>query len=119
MAKPDLGSKRQCQECDAKFFDFNKAQILCPKCGAAFKARAFTRAAAIKDDDESDLPEVSAETVSLEDADTGDKVSVVVDDLGDEGDADDADDAFLEDDEEDGADVIALIDGDIATDEEV
>lgn len=36
MAKSELGTKRKCQECGAPFYDLNKKQIECPKCGAAF-----------------------------------------------------------------------------------
>ena len=36
MAKSELGSKRACQECSTKFFDFNRRPIVCPKCGAVF-----------------------------------------------------------------------------------
>jgi uncharacterized protein (TIGR02300 family) len=120
LAKPELGNKRQCQNCGAKFFDLNKDPILCPKCGATFQPPALSRAAraAAADDEESELPEAGAEIVSLEEADaTDEKVAVVVDDdvdLGDDA-ADDAD-TFLE--EEDSDDVTHLIDGDIETDEE-
>ena len=37
MAKPELGAKRQCQNCGAKFFDLNKNPIVCPKCGTIFQ----------------------------------------------------------------------------------
>jgi uncharacterized protein (TIGR02300 family) len=121
LAKPELGSKRQCQNCGAKFFDLNKDPILCPKCGATFQPPALSRAAAraaVADDEESELPEAGAEIVSLEEADaTDDKVAAVVDDDVDLGD-DAADDAFLEEEEEDADDVSNLIDGDIETDEE-
>ncbi|WP_298355308.1 TIGR02300 family protein [Rhodoblastus sp.] len=121
MAKPELGSKRQCQNCGAKFFDLNRDPILCPKCGATFQppvaARVAARAAAA-DDDESDLPEAGPEMVSLEDADAGDdKAAPAVEDDVDLGD-DTADDTFLEEEEEDNDDVSDLIDGDIETDEE-
>lgn len=29
----NLGTKRSCPKCAAKFYDFAKAQIQCPKCG--------------------------------------------------------------------------------------
>ncbi|MFN3196840.1 MAG: FYDLN acid domain-containing protein [Bradymonadia bacterium] len=32
--KPELGSKHTCGECGAKYYDFNKADPVCPKCGA-------------------------------------------------------------------------------------
>jgi uncharacterized protein (TIGR02300 family) len=121
VAKPELGSKRQCQNCGAKFFDLNKDPILCPKCGTTFQPPAMSRAAAraaAVEDEESELPEAGAEIVSLEDADaTDDKVAAVVDDDIDLGD-DAADDTFLEEEEEDNDDVSNLIDGDIETDEE-
>ena len=37
MAKPEWGTKRQCQDCEAKFYDLNKSPIVCPDCGAEFK----------------------------------------------------------------------------------
>jgi len=33
MAKPDLGLKRVCVACGAKFYDLARAPALCPKCG--------------------------------------------------------------------------------------
>jgi uncharacterized protein (TIGR02300 family) len=33
MTKPELGTKRLCAHCGAKFFDLNHAPITCPKCG--------------------------------------------------------------------------------------
>jgi uncharacterized protein (TIGR02300 family) len=36
MAKPELGTKRCCISCAAKFFDLNKDPIVCPKCTAVF-----------------------------------------------------------------------------------
>jgi uncharacterized protein (TIGR02300 family) len=120
LAKPELGSKRQCQNCGAKFFDLNRDPILCPKCGATFQPPVSTRAAAraaAAEDEEAELPEAGVEIVPLEDADAGDeKVAAVVDDDVDLG--DDATDTFLEEEEEDNDDVADLIDGDIETDEE-
>jgi len=33
MAKPELGTKRVCVSCSAKFFDLTKQPAVCPKCG--------------------------------------------------------------------------------------
>jgi uncharacterized protein (TIGR02300 family) len=122
VAKPELGSKRQCQNCGAKFFDLNKDPILCPKCGATFQPPALSRSAAraaVADEEETELPEAGAEIVSLEDAEAGEeKVAAVADDDVDLGDDDAVDDTFLEEEEEDSDDVSNLIDGDIETDEE-
>ncbi|MGI4850873.1 MAG: FYDLN acid domain-containing protein [Janthinobacterium lividum] len=34
--KPEWGSKRACQKCAAYFYDLNKSEFQCPKCGADF-----------------------------------------------------------------------------------
>jgi uncharacterized protein (TIGR02300 family) len=77
LAKPEWGSKRICQSCGARFYDFSRSPIVCPACGAIFdleilnrarRARPATRAAAAAleaDGDlaveEADLPEADAE----------------------------------------------------------
>lgn len=33
MAKPDLGTKRVCVACSARFYDLTKTPAICPKCG--------------------------------------------------------------------------------------
>lgn len=33
MAKPELGTKRVCVACGARFYDLTKTPALCPKCG--------------------------------------------------------------------------------------
>ena len=33
MAKPELGTKRVCVSCNAKFYDLLKVPAVCPKCG--------------------------------------------------------------------------------------
>ena len=38
MAAPDMGTKRQCMACAARFYDLKKPKITCPKCGAAVHA---------------------------------------------------------------------------------
>jgi uncharacterized protein (TIGR02300 family) len=121
VAKIELGTKRQCQNCGAKFFDLNKDPIVCPKCGTVFQgAAARAQRAAPKDEEEEEETAAPAgvELVSLEEADAGDeKVAAVADDdieVEDEP----VEDAFLEEEEEDDDDVAALIDGDIANDEE-
>ena len=37
MAKPELGTKRLCGSCGAKFYDLSKDPIVCPKCGTVFE----------------------------------------------------------------------------------
>jgi uncharacterized protein (TIGR02300 family) len=77
LAKPEWGSKRICQSCGARFYDFGRSPIVCPACGAIFdleilnrarRARPATRAVAavIASDgdlvvEEAELPEADAE----------------------------------------------------------
>jgi uncharacterized protein (TIGR02300 family) len=124
LAKPELGSKHQCQNCGAKFFDLNKDPIVCPKCGTVFQGATRARAAA-KPEQEEDT-ELAApagvDVVSLDEVEAGEEKAAepAVDDLEVEDDAEDdgADDPFLEEEEEEDDDVSNLIDGDIAPDEE-
>jgi uncharacterized protein (TIGR02300 family) len=36
VTKRELGTKRRCSSCEAKFFDLNADPIVCPKCLAVF-----------------------------------------------------------------------------------
>ena len=122
MAKPELGAKRQCQSCGAKFFDLNKDPIACPKCGTIFQG-LVTRAerATVKEDEAEDevVAPAGVELVSLDEVEAAEEkvAEPVVDEIEVEDD-DTADDPFLEAEEEDEDDVSALIDGEIAPDEE-
>jgi uncharacterized protein (TIGR02300 family) len=90
VAKPELGTKRLCGGCGAKFYDLGKDPIVCPKCGTVFEvvvpvargraaeaaaaaaagAAAAAAAAAAKKAAETEVPETAdVELVSLEDAD--------------------------------------------------
>jgi uncharacterized protein (TIGR02300 family) len=37
MTKQELGTKRLCAHCDAKFYDLHHSPITCPKCGTVFE----------------------------------------------------------------------------------
>ena len=124
MAKPELGLKRQCMSCGAKFYDLNKDPAVCPKCGTVFQAVALSRAAApvvaraAPDEDETEIESGGPEMVSLDEVEAGEnEKDIPVDDDIDVGD-DDTDDTFLEDEEEGDDDVSDLIDSDIEDDEE-
>ena len=79
MAKPELGTKRLCANCGAKFYDLNKDPIHCPKCGAVYEVVVATRPARLGAapgparapvPEEAPAPEPQeVETVSLEEAD--------------------------------------------------
>jgi uncharacterized protein (TIGR02300 family) len=135
VAKPDLGTKRLCTNCGAKFYDLSKDPIICPKChtvielaAVAARARPETVAAAkaaAAAEEEVVAPETAeAEFVSLEEADAeaqgkkpeGEAVEGAEEEveLEDEG-MDDA--TFIEEQEEGDEDVTDII-GDVDDEEE-
>ena len=76
MAKPELGIKRLCSGCGAKFYDLNKDPIVCQKCSTVFevapaaRARPDAVARAPVAEEEVAAPEAAeAEFVTLEEAD--------------------------------------------------
>ena len=137
MAKPELGTKRLCASCGAKFYDLNKDPILCPKCGTQYEVAvvaprggrseaAAARAAPAAEP--ADLPEPQeAEFVSLEEADaeatgtkkpTGTTEPEAEDEEEVEMDQNLDDSTFIEEQEEEDADVTDIIGGDIENEEE-
>ncbi len=44
MAKPELGTKRVCQSCGARFYDLGRDPAPCPKCGFENSLEALLRA---------------------------------------------------------------------------
>jgi len=71
VAKPELGTKRLCGGCGAKFYDLNKDPIICPKCETVFevvtaRGRPEPAARAPAGEAEAEAPETQeAEFVSL------------------------------------------------------
>jgi uncharacterized protein (TIGR02300 family) len=43
LAKPEWGSKRQCHNCGARFYDLNRAEVICPKCGTVYDPDAVLK----------------------------------------------------------------------------
>jgi uncharacterized protein (TIGR02300 family) len=137
VAKPELGTKRLCTNCGAKFYDLSKDPIVCPKCHSVVEiaavssrsrpdAAAAARAAAPAPEEEVAAPETAdAEFVSLEEADAeaqgkkpadGEAVEGAEDEVELEDEAmDDA--TFIEEQEEGDEDVTDII-GDVADEEE-
>ena len=50
-----FGTKYTCWSCGAKFYDLNKPEPVCPKCGADPKAAPEDRTAPAFDDDEEEV----------------------------------------------------------------
>lgn len=110
MAKPEWGTKRSCEGCGAKFYDFQRDPIICPKCDTKFTLPTATRSRRNR----SARPEpVAAEKPKVV---PGDEAAVVagIDDIADDDIADDddtGDDALLDDDDDDD-DIIGVPAGD-------
>ena len=133
MAKPELGTKRLCGNCAAKFYDLGKDPIVCPKCQTVLQLAAVTSrsrpepARAQAAAEEVVVPETQeAEFVSLEEADAeveGSKKvpeGEVVDGADEEIEIEDEqldDAAFIEEQEEGDEDVADII-GDVENEEE-
>ena len=148
MAKPELGTKRLCGSCGAKFYDLGKDPIVCPKCSTVFQvvvpvsrsrpdaavraaaaaaagvAAAAAAAAKAKEAEVAEAEE-GADFVSLEDADAeaqGKKSETAdvpdTDDIEVEEDESMDDAAFIQEDEEEGDPDVTDIIGDGITKEE-
>jgi uncharacterized protein (TIGR02300 family) len=132
VAKPELGTKRLCGNCAAKFYDLNKDPIVCPKCHTVLTLAAVTSrsraepARAQAAAEEVVVPETpEAEFVSLEEADAeveGKKVpeGEAADGADEEIEIEDEqldDAAFIEEQEEGDEDVADII-GDVDNEEE-
>ena len=122
MAKPDLGTKRLCAGCGAKFYDLNRTPIVCPKCETVFTpvvtaprtrpdAAKAAAAAAPAPVAEAVVPETAdAEFVSLEDAEAeqqGKKAGGKEE--GEEGGDDTIEDAAFIEEQEESGDVTDII----------
>ncbi len=133
MAKPELGTKRLCANCSAKFYDLNKSPIVCPKCNAVLEIASYAqrgrpdaatgaRAAGPIPEDVL-VPETQdAEFVSLEEADAeaeGAKVGDVIEGTDDDIELDETlDDASLIEEPEETDDDVTDIIGDREDEEE-
>ena len=43
MVKPELGTKRICPNCGARYYDLHRDPITCPKCNAAFDPESLLK----------------------------------------------------------------------------
>ncbi len=46
MANPEWGTKRACDKCAARFYDLNRAPVVCPKCGTHQVDKPLAKASA-------------------------------------------------------------------------
>jgi uncharacterized protein (TIGR02300 family) len=98
LANTDLGEKRICPECGAKFYDLGKRPVSCPKCKATFDP--VTDAVKPKRVREKPRPEPEDEDEEVEDEDLDEAVGEDEDLAADEEDVDLVDDDEVVDPEE-------------------
>jgi uncharacterized protein (TIGR02300 family) len=115
MTKQEVGTKRLCAHCGAKFYDLHQSPTACPKCGAIFEiAPASSRfssgpARAPAPKDEAETPGSNeVQFSSLEDAEAAEGAEDTVE--PDDPSLNDA--ALIEEIEEDEAEVIDVIEDD-------
>jgi uncharacterized protein (TIGR02300 family) len=89
VLKADLGTKRICIGCSAKFYDLRKTPIICPICEAVFEPPTRSRrdvepkpmhAVAVKDEpavDDEDEAEAEVDIPLLDDADDDEAAGIV------------------------------------------
>jgi uncharacterized protein (TIGR02300 family) len=134
VAKPELGTKRVCASCGARFYDLNKDPITCPKCGTEFTVASLTpkgrpdaaARAPVREAEPEPVESSEAEFVSLEEADAeaqggakkapADDAAVEEEEVEIDESLDDA--AFIEETEDEDTDVTEIIGGDIEDEEE-
>jgi uncharacterized protein (TIGR02300 family) len=131
VAKPELGTKRLCGNCGAKFYDLSKDPIVCPKCHTVLVLAPVTSrsrpepARAQAAAEEVVVPETpEAEFVSLEEADAesqgkkpeGEAAEGTDDEI--ELEDEPLDDAAFIEEQEEGDDDVADIIGDVEDEEE-
>lgn len=66
MAKAKWGAKRICQNCGAKYYDFDKVPVTCPACNTEFDPEAFMRGRRSRVSTSLPAAEIRPETVEAE-----------------------------------------------------
>jgi len=134
VAKPELGTKRLCASCGAKFYDLKKDPIHCPKCGVVYEVVAAIRPVRPQAASRPPVPEEApapepqeVETVSLEESDAEAQGAAkkpapaeagIEEEEVEMDDSLDNDDTLIEEQEEEDADVTDIIGSDIENKEE-
>ena len=114
MAKLEWGNKRICLGCSLKYYDFNKSPIKCPSCSLEFdpdsylksrKAKSISPKATVAVDEIVD-PQIDEEEIVIDD----DEIIKLTKDKDEDGGIDiviDDDVSFVDEEEDDGHDVIS------------
>lgn len=99
-APVNLGTKRHCPKCNTKFYDFAKAEIVCPKCETPLDPEALNPVAKLVQPKKARVVEETP--VASEEVAVGDSEDVIesVDDLGDDEDEEIVEDLVDEEEQE-------------------
>jgi len=127
--KADRGTKRSCQnpQCGSRFYDLNRNPITCPICGSVYALSASSMAVAAAAPAAAaekaarkpvKKPVYPVESVKPEDAPEAEAEEALASIEGEEEPAAGGDETFLEEEEEDGADMTGIIGGPAAEPEE-
>jgi len=130
VTKPELGVKRDCPQCGARFYDLNKEPAHCPKCDHEFVPEALLKPRRPRREDEAETTEAApkpAAEVPLDAAENEQKAAKSKkkpaldseagdDELGDLDDididlGDEDDDTLLEEDEDEDDDMSGIVSG--------
>ncbi|MEM0908425.1 MAG: TIGR02300 family protein [Pseudomonadota bacterium] len=109
MPRPELGIKRLCPNCGAKYYDLNRDPAICPMCGALFATGAVAavrpETANEEENDDLETDDEDVELVTLEEADEEETIADAVGDddidTGESVDVDTDDAALIDDDDDD------------------
>ncbi|WP_057462721.1 TIGR02300 family protein [Pseudovibrio sp. POLY-S9] len=117
MARPELGTKRLCAACGAKYYDLKRDPIICPKCGDMFDLGMTAKTAKAvkavqKEEAKEALVKDDAELVSLEEADaeaSGEEIPELEDETITDDISGDDSDVFLDDEDDEDAAVPGIV----------
>lgn len=120
MVKADLGTKRVCPSCGARFYDLSKRPIECPKCSFAFEPEALYKQRRRQPEAaESQVPANQADDEENEEEETAEAEETLVERVADEPELDTGDDDSEEEeeivaDEPEHADGMSVVEGEDA-----
>ena len=110
MHRPELGTKRTCQHCGARFYDLSRDPIVCPKCGHEHTAEMFNRMRRARPGAEAAARAPKREVEEDAVVADGDDVEIDAEEGAEEEEAEFEDASELGEDDEDMAEVIDTLD---------
>lgn len=101
VAPVELGSKRRCPSCGTKFYDFKKAEVVCPKCNSSFRVEELAKIPSLPEIRKKSEPQEGEDDVVLAATNIAADDDEVLENLDEmDSESDDADDIEVEGEEE-------------------